>query len=335
MYRIAVDTGGTFSDVDPARRGGRAVAEQGADDARPGVPGDLGGTVAGRRGARALACGSCLPTRRSSSTGRRAATNAIITGRTARTAFLTTEGFPDTLVLREGGKLHPFDFGARVPEAVRPAPADVRGRRSASARRATCVVPAGRRAAVARRSRGCASSTSRRSPSRCCGRSSIRRTRRRSREVLERRAPGRPVHALASAQPDHPRVPARLVGGDRRVAQAADAAASPARCARRSARARASTGELLVVELVRRRARRSTTWRAGRSTPSTRARRWRPSPGGAYAARRDRQRDRRATRAGRASTSASIRDGYIQFTRETWLGGRLHGPHDRASRRST
>src|SRR5581483_8669546 len=36
------------------------------------------------------------------------ATNAIVEGRTARTAFFTTEGFPDVLLLREGGKLEPF-----------------------------------------------------------------------------------------------------------------------------------------------------------------------------------------------------------------------------------
>src|SRR5262249_13328653 len=47
--------------------------------------------------------------------GTTAATNAIITGRTAKTVFLTTEGFGDTLVLREGGKLHPFDFRASFP----------------------------------------------------------------------------------------------------------------------------------------------------------------------------------------------------------------------------
>src|SRR6202035_5087332 len=43
------------------------------------------------------------------------ATNAILTGGTARTAFLTTEGHPDTLVLREGGKLNPFDFRHPYP----------------------------------------------------------------------------------------------------------------------------------------------------------------------------------------------------------------------------
>ena len=41
------------------------------------------------------------------------ATNAIVTGTTAKTALLTTKGHPDMLVLREGGRTEPFNF--RVP----------------------------------------------------------------------------------------------------------------------------------------------------------------------------------------------------------------------------
>src|SRR5207247_9123936 len=47
-------------------------------------------------------------------------TNAIVTGETARTAFLTTEGFPDTLVLREGGKPNPYDFRLPYPRPYVP-----------------------------------------------------------------------------------------------------------------------------------------------------------------------------------------------------------------------
>src|ERR1700759_1303203 len=36
------------------------------------------------------------------------ATNAILEGTTARTAFLCTEGFPDILVRREGGSLRAY-----------------------------------------------------------------------------------------------------------------------------------------------------------------------------------------------------------------------------------
>ncbi|MHB8242163.1 MAG: hydantoinase/oxoprolinase family protein [Solirubrobacteraceae bacterium] len=43
------------------------------------------------------------------------ATNAILEGTTARTAFLCTEGFPDILVRREGGSLRPYDYTRQFP----------------------------------------------------------------------------------------------------------------------------------------------------------------------------------------------------------------------------
>ncbi|MET0659191.1 MAG: hydantoinase/oxoprolinase family protein, partial [Steroidobacteraceae bacterium] len=48
------------------------------------------------------------------------ATNAIVTRKTAMTAFLTTEGFPDILVLKEGGKFDPHDFSQAFPEPYIP-----------------------------------------------------------------------------------------------------------------------------------------------------------------------------------------------------------------------
>ena len=46
------------------------------------------------------------------------ATNAIVEGRIARTAFFTTEGFPDILLMREGGKLEPIRQVAYPPPYV-------------------------------------------------------------------------------------------------------------------------------------------------------------------------------------------------------------------------
>ncbi len=43
------------------------------------------------------------------------ATNAVLTGRTAKTALLVTEGFADTLTLREGGRRNVFDSKAPYP----------------------------------------------------------------------------------------------------------------------------------------------------------------------------------------------------------------------------
>ena len=48
------------------------------------------------------------------------ATNAILEGKTARTALLVTEGFPDTLIRREGGSMHPYDFDRAYPEPYIP-----------------------------------------------------------------------------------------------------------------------------------------------------------------------------------------------------------------------
>jgi len=48
------------------------------------------------------------------------ASNAIITGNTARTAFLTTKGHRDILVIREGGRLEPFNFAVPFPRPYIP-----------------------------------------------------------------------------------------------------------------------------------------------------------------------------------------------------------------------
>ncbi|GII97093.1 hydantoinase/oxoprolinase family protein [Sinosporangium siamense] len=46
--------------------------------------------------------------------------NAVLTGNTAKTAFLTTAGHPDVLLLREGGRRQPFDFTVPYPEPYVP-----------------------------------------------------------------------------------------------------------------------------------------------------------------------------------------------------------------------
>ena len=48
------------------------------------------------------------------------ATNAILTNSTAKTAFLTTQGHPDILVFREGGRSEPFNFTRPYPEPYVP-----------------------------------------------------------------------------------------------------------------------------------------------------------------------------------------------------------------------
>ena len=48
------------------------------------------------------------------------ATNAVVTKATARTAFLTTTGFRDILVLKEGGKHGPHDYSYDYPQPYIP-----------------------------------------------------------------------------------------------------------------------------------------------------------------------------------------------------------------------
>ena len=106
-FRISVDTGGTFTDVVVADEAGTLHlakaptdlerAFQSIADGLEQLAPELGVTV-----------GELLARTDVFTYGTTRATNAIVEGRTARTAFFTTEGFPDVLLLREGGKLEPF-----------------------------------------------------------------------------------------------------------------------------------------------------------------------------------------------------------------------------------
>ena len=118
-YRIAVDTGGTFSDVVLTDERGELWVSK-----APTTPERVfqGISEALRFGAEehGLTLEQLLADTAVFIYGTTAATNAILTGGTARTAFLTTEGFPDTLVLREGGKPDPFDFRIGYPKPYVP-----------------------------------------------------------------------------------------------------------------------------------------------------------------------------------------------------------------------
>jgi N-methylhydantoinase A len=106
-YRISVDTGGTFTDVvvaapDGELRIGKALTS--AERAFTGIKEGLE-QIAGELG---TSVGELLAEAEVFTYGTTRATNAIVEGKTARTAFFTTEGFPDILLLREGGKPDPF-----------------------------------------------------------------------------------------------------------------------------------------------------------------------------------------------------------------------------------
>ena len=117
--RFAVDTGGTFTDlVVESDDGGLRMYKA------PTTPSD---PVAGVLETLARAADD-LGESREALLGRGEmlihgtthAINAIVTGNTARMAFLTTKGHPDVLVFREGGRTEPFNFTVPYPEPYVP-----------------------------------------------------------------------------------------------------------------------------------------------------------------------------------------------------------------------
>lgn len=117
--RFAVDTGGTFTDLIVGEPDGNLSLHKTAtvpSDPVAGVINSLAAAAdaAGERLEDYLARGDILVH------GTTHAINAILTGSTARTAFLTTKGHPDTLVWREGGRAEAFDFKTPYPEPYIP-----------------------------------------------------------------------------------------------------------------------------------------------------------------------------------------------------------------------
>ena len=119
--RLAVDTGGTFTDLVIEDDDGRlSLYKSPTTPANPvdgvmhvlSIAGDDRGT-----GLEGLLSATDLFVH-----GTTVATNAVVTGATARTAFLTTAGHPDILTLREGGRigLPLFDYTIPYPEPYIP-----------------------------------------------------------------------------------------------------------------------------------------------------------------------------------------------------------------------
>ena len=118
-YRISVDTGGTFTDVVVADELGRLTVGKAATTPDRIF---LGMKEALATAANELGIGLPVLMRQTNllTYGTTRATNAIVTGNVAKTAFFTTEGFPDILVMKEGGKYAAHDFSADFPEPYIP-----------------------------------------------------------------------------------------------------------------------------------------------------------------------------------------------------------------------
>lgn len=118
-YRISVDTGGTFTDMvlvneDGNFSIGKALTtperiSEGMFSALEVVAESVG------KSARDLLAETDILIY-----GTTRATNAVVTKATARTAFLTTTGFRDILVLKEGGKHGPHDYSYDYPQPYIP-----------------------------------------------------------------------------------------------------------------------------------------------------------------------------------------------------------------------
>ena len=117
--RFAVDTGGTFTDLVIEDDSGRLEIYKSATTPSDPVDGILNvfEVAAEQRGvprSELLASASVLIH------GTTRGLNAVLTGNTARTAFLTTEGHPDILLFREGGRTEIFDLSVPYPEPYVP-----------------------------------------------------------------------------------------------------------------------------------------------------------------------------------------------------------------------
>lgn len=118
-YRISVDTGGTFTDIVVLDPGGQlhiGKALTTPERIFEGMAGGLG-VVAGTLG---LTTADLLGQAETLIYGTTRAINAVVTKRTARTAFLTTRGFKDTLTFKEGGKHGPHDYSYDYPDPYIP-----------------------------------------------------------------------------------------------------------------------------------------------------------------------------------------------------------------------
>ena len=111
--RLACDTGGTFTDlvVESAARTRLFKAPTTPDDPVRGV---LDAVAIAARGY-GKDVSDFLAEVTTFIHGTTRSLNAIVTGNTARTAFLTTAGHPDILVFREGGRTDPFNFKVTPP----------------------------------------------------------------------------------------------------------------------------------------------------------------------------------------------------------------------------
>ena len=117
--RFAVDTGGTFTDLIVEGDGGDLHMFKASTTPADPIRGVID-ALAMASGKFGIGLRELLGRSSMFIYGTTHALNAVLTGNTARTAFLTTAGHPDVLTLREGGRAEAFNFTVASPDPYVP-----------------------------------------------------------------------------------------------------------------------------------------------------------------------------------------------------------------------
>lgn len=118
-YRIAVDTGGTFTDVVVADERGTLIVGKALTTPTDTFSG-LSAALDNAASFMGVSMDTILKETGVLTYGTTRSTNAIITSSAAKTALLVTEGFPDTLTYRHGGKREPLNLKMEFPDPYIP-----------------------------------------------------------------------------------------------------------------------------------------------------------------------------------------------------------------------
>jgi len=118
-YRISVDTGGTFTDVVVTDSDGHFTVGKALTD-RQRAFASIEAAIKVAAEELGITSSDLIADSSMFIYGTTRATNAIIERKIARTAFLSTQGFPDILLLKEGGKSEPHNLQVEYPDPYIP-----------------------------------------------------------------------------------------------------------------------------------------------------------------------------------------------------------------------
>src|SRR6202453_2585798 len=110
MKRVAIDTGGTFTDCVYLRDGKLVVLKVFSTPQDPGL--------AVMNGLRQIAAGPAVVVRHGTTVG----TNTMLERKGARVAFVTTEGFEDTIAIGRQARPRLYDWFQPAPQCLVPEP---------------------------------------------------------------------------------------------------------------------------------------------------------------------------------------------------------------------